>query len=227
MWCVAAARPAHDCWDRDGARLLKHAHHWITPPGPANEGLRIGILGGSFDPAHEGHLYVSDIARKALKLDYVWWLVSPGNPLKPEPDALAVRLSRARLVARDHPFIRVTDVEQRLHTRYTVDTVTALKRRFPGARFVWLMGSDNLQQFAHWRRWQQIARLIPIAVVRRPGSVLAPLSAPLARRLGVARHPGPAPSLVVLDGRRNWESSTLLRQQALGVAVEAMVKLTP
>jgi nicotinate-nucleotide adenylyltransferase len=189
--------------------------------------LRIGLLGGSFNPAHEGHLYVSEIARKALKLDYVWWLVSPGNPLKPEPDPLAVRLARARVAARHHPFIRVTDIEQRMGTRYTIDTVKMLKRRFPHACFVWLMGSDNLEQFARWRRWQQIAAIIPIAVVRRPGSVLAPLSAPLARRLGVARHLVAAPSLVMLDGRRNWNSSTALRTLALGAAAEAMINLTP
>jgi nicotinate-nucleotide adenylyltransferase len=189
--------------------------------------MRIGLLGGSFDPAHEGHLYVSDIARKALKLDYVWWLVSPGNPLKPEPDALEVRLVRARSAAAHYPFIRVSDVEQCLGTRYTFDTVAALKRRFPSVSFVWVMGSDNLEQFARWRRWRDIAATIPIAVVRRPGSVLAPLSAPLARRLGVARRLGTAPSLVILDGRRNWESSTALRQQALGAAAEAMLNLTP
>jgi nicotinate-nucleotide adenylyltransferase len=227
MWCAAAARRVHDGRSRDGARPLKHQHHWITPPGPADDGLTIGLLGGSFDPAHAGHLYVSDIARKVLKLDYVWWLVSPGNPLKPEPEVLAARLSRARLAARHHPFIRVTDIEQRLGTRYTIDTIRALRRRFPRLRFIWLMGSDNLEQFARWRRWQQIARLVPIVVVRRPGSVLAPLHAPLARRLGVARRTGPAPCLLVLDGRRNWDSSTALRQQALGAAIEAMVNLTP
>ena len=189
--------------------------------------MRIGLLGGSFDPAHNGHLYVSEIARQALKLDYVWWLVSPGNPLKPEPGALALRLSRAQIAARHHPFIRVSDIEQRLGTRYTIDTIKALRRRFPRAHFVWLMGSDNLEQFARWRRWQHIARIIPIAVVRRPGSVLAPLHAPLARRLGMARHLGSAPSLVILDGRRNRESSTALRAQALGAAAEAMVNLTP
>ena len=160
-------------------------------------------------------------------LDYVWWLVSPGNPLKPEPGAFGNRLSHARGTARHHPFIRVTDIEQRLGTRYTIDTVKALKRRFPHPRFVWLMGSDNLEQFARWRHWQEIARIIPIAVVRRPGSVLAPLNAPLARRLGVARHLGSAPSLVILDGRRHWDSSTALRMQALGAAAEAMVNLTP
>ena len=163
-----------------------------------------------------------------MKLDYVWWLVSPGNPLKPEPGALAARLRHARAACARHPFIRVTDIERQLGTRYTIDTVMALKRRFRQANFVWLMGSDNLEQFARWRRWRDIAQLVPIAVVRRPGSVLAPLHAPLARRLGVSRHLAPAPSLVVLDGRRNWESSTALRGQApLGAMAEAMVNLTP
>jgi nicotinate-nucleotide adenylyltransferase len=189
--------------------------------------LRIGLLGGSFDPAHAGHLYVSEIARKILKLDYVWWLVSPGNPLKPEPGTFGLRLSQARIAARHHPFIRVSDIERQLGTRYTIDTIMALRHRFPNAHFIWLMGSDNLVQFARWRRWQQIARIIPIAVVRRPGSVLAPLHAPLARRIGVARRLGRAPSLTILDGRRKWESSTALRAQALGAAAEAMVNLTP
>src|SRR6201996_4099248 len=114
--------------------------HWIAPPGPVSDGLTIGLLGGSFDPAHDGHLYVSEIARKLLKLDFVWWLVSPGNPLTPEPGALAARLARAGAAARHHPFIRVTGIEQRLGTRYTIDTVKALKRRFPHVHFVWLMG---------------------------------------------------------------------------------------
>lgn len=199
---------------------------WIAAPGPVAAGLRIGLLGGSFDPAHGGHLYVSRIALKALKLDYVWWLVSPGNPLKPLPDALAVRLARARNAARD-AHIFVTDIEARMGTRFTVDSVTALQRRFPQVDFVWLMGSDNLEQFSRWRRWQQIAASIPIAVVRRPGSVLASLHAPLARRMGVARRLGHAPSLVVLDGPRSLESSTRLREQALGAAAEAVLNLTP
>lgn len=187
---------------------------WIRPPGPVTDGLRIGLLGGSFDPAHAGHLYVSAVARRALKLDQVWWLVSPGNPLKPAPESLDSRLARARSMAR-LPFLHVTDIERALGTRYTADTVQALKLRFPGLHFIWLMGSDNLVQFSRWRRWQQLAAAIPIAVVRRPGSVLAPLSAPLARRMGVARRLGSAPSLVVLDGRRNELSSTQLRSQGL------------
>ena len=196
------------------------------PPGPVTDGLRIGLLGGSFDPAHAGHLHVSEVALKALGLDYVWWLVSPGNPLKGAPDALETRLIRARNIARP-PRILVTDIERRLGTRYTADTVAALQRRFPGVRFVWLMGSDNLGQFSRWRRWQAIAARIPIAVVRRPGSVLASLNAPLARRIGVSRRLGPAPSLVVLDGRRHPESSTALREQALGAAAEAVLNLMP
>ena len=198
---------------------------WIRPPGPIADGLRIGLLGGSFDPAHDGHLYVSETARRALKLDQVWWLVSPGNVLKPAPGALENRVAEARAVAR-HSAIRVTDIERLLGTRYTIDTVTALQRRFPAAHFVWLMGSDNLEQFSRWRRWRQIAARIPIAVVRRPGSLLAPLHAPLARLLGVSRHLKPAPSLVMLDGRRNEASSTRLRELALGAATDAMLNLT-
>jgi nicotinate-nucleotide adenylyltransferase len=200
--------------------------HWTIGPGPVAPGLRIGLLGGSFDPAHGGHLYVSKIALRALKLDYVWWLVSPGNPLKRIPDALAVRLARARNAALDSRII-VTDVEARLGTRYTIDSVTALQKRFAQVHFVWLMGSDNLEQFSQWRRWQALAARIPLAVVRRPGSVLASLHAPLARRIGVSRRLGPAPSLVVLDGPRSFESSSELRERALGAAAEAMLNLTP
>ncbi|HWU56175.1 MAG TPA: nicotinate (nicotinamide) nucleotide adenylyltransferase [Rhizomicrobium sp.] len=205
---------------------MRTSSHWIKAPGPVGDGLRIGLLGGSFDPAHEGHLYISRIALKALQLDYVWWLVSPGNPLKREPAPLEVRMRRACLLTRNDRII-VTDLESRLKTRFTVDTITALKRRFPKTGFVWLMGSDNLKQFSRWRRWQQIAAAVPIAVVRRPGSVLASLHAPLARLLGVSRQLGSAPSLVMLDGPRSAESSTELRTQTLGAAREAMLNLVP
>lgn len=186
--------------------------------------MRIGLLGGSFDPAHDGHLYVSDVALRALKLDYVWWLVSPGNPLKPAPASLAARMMGAAELAQN-PRIMVTDIERRLGTRYTADTVAALKARFPGVHFIWLMGSDNLDQFSRWSRWQQIAASIPIAVVRRPGSVLAPLRAPLARAIGVSRALGPAPSLAVLDGHRSFASSTALRELAGSGAMDAMLNL--
>jgi nicotinate-nucleotide adenylyltransferase len=203
---------------------LRATKHWITAPGPVGDGMRIGLLGGSFDPAHSGHLYVSKIARARLKLDCVWWLVSPGNPLKSGPGPLDVRVARARLVARPS-YIFVTDIEARLGTRYTADTVAALQKRFAKVHFIWLMGSDNLEQFSRWRRWQSIAARIPIAVVRRPGTVLASLHAGLARRLGVARQLASAPSLVVLDGPRSSESSTELRERTLGTTAEAMLNL--
>jgi nicotinate-nucleotide adenylyltransferase len=194
---------------------MRSASHWVVPPGPVERGLRIGLLGGSFNPAHDGHLYASLVALKKLRLDYVWWLVSPGNPLKNADDMadMLTRLGSAADIAR-HPRIRVTDIERRLGTRYTVDTITALKLRFPGVGFVWLMGSDNLVQFARWRRWRDIAAQVPIAVVRRPGSVLASLSAAPVRRFGLAPALRAAPAIVMLDGVRNPQSSTALRRMA-------------
>ena len=189
---------------------------WSAPPGPVADGLRIGLLGGSFNPAHSGHLYVSETALKRLKLDSVWWLVSPGNPLKNKsPMAnLATRLDSARQMAVHHPRIHVSALEQSLHTIYTIDTVEALQRRFPNIHFVWLMGSDNLEQFSRWRRWRDLAGRIPIAVVQRPGSILAALNAPLVRRFGAVRDPSRRPDppvVMVLDGARNSESATRLR----------------
>jgi nicotinate-nucleotide adenylyltransferase len=193
--------------------------HWIAPPGPVADGLTIGLLGGSFNPAHEGHLYISETAIRRLKLDYVWWLVSPQNPLKSANGMadLALRLERARRIAASYPRVIVTDLERTLGTRFTVDTVRALQRRFPQVRFVWLMGSDNLVQFSRWRNWQRLARHIPIAVVQRPGSIMAALNAAAARRFGTAR--GGAlrpPALTVLDGVRNPQSATRLRALGAG-----------
>ena len=194
---------------------MRSTSHWVVPPGPAERGLRIGLLGGSFNPAHEGHLYASLVALKKLKLDYVWWLVSPGNPLKSTADLadMLTRLGGAADMAR-HPRIRVTDIESRLGTRYTIDTVAALQRRFPGVTFVWLMGSDNLAQFPRWRRWQDIVAKVPIAVVRRPGSALASLNAAPVRRFGLAPALKPPPAILMLDGSRNPQSSTALRRMA-------------
>ena len=189
--------------------------NWLRPPGPIASGLRIGLLGGSFNPAHDGHLYVSEVARRRLGLDYVWWLVAPQNPLKPPEDMapLAKRLAAARALAgRDRRLI-VTDIERSLGTRYTIDTLKALTRRFRGVRFVWLMGSDNLDQFHRWRRWTDIARLVPIAVVERPGSLLAPLRAKAMQRLAASRTQKlrPPPAIIVVDGRRNEASATAIR----------------
>jgi nicotinate-nucleotide adenylyltransferase len=184
---------------------------WIAPPGPIGTHLTIGLLGGSFNPAHEGHLYVSETARKALGLSAVWWLVTPGNPLKRASDLaeLNFRTTVARRLAGSRAI--VTDIESRLGTRFTVDTARALKRRFPGTRFVWLMGSDNLARFGRWKNWAELARLVPIVVVRRPGTALDTLKSPLIRRFGQARRLGAAPSVLLLDGPRNTQSSTIIR----------------
>jgi len=132
--------------------------------------IRVGLLGGSFNPAHRGHRRISAFALRALALDEVWWLVSPGNPLKPVEGMapLAARLASAERAARGLP-VRATAIERELGTRYTVDTLAALVRRYPKTRFIWLMGADNLGQFHRWRDWRRIARTMPIAVIARPG----------------------------------------------------------
>lgn len=131
---------------------------------------RIGLLGGSFNPAHGGHRAISLAAIRALGLDEVWWLVSPGNPLKPSAGMapLAARVASAARVARRAP-IRVTAIETALGTRYTVDTLRLLRRRYPRFRFVWLMGGDNVAQLHRWRDWRGLARGIAIAAIARPG----------------------------------------------------------
>jgi nicotinate-nucleotide adenylyltransferase len=147
-------------------------------------GMRIGLLGGSFDPAHDGHREVSLVALRALGLDEVWWLVSPHNPLKPKAPStdFARRIRAARKVAR-HPRIKVTGIEAALGTRYTADTLTRLAPRLAGLEVVWLMGADNLAQFNRWDRWETIAASIPIAVFNRPGWAFRALGSPAARAL--------------------------------------------
>jgi len=184
---------------------------WIRPPGPVGLGRTIGLLGGSFNPAHEGHRHVSDTAKKALHLDAVWWLVTPGNPLKRASELadLLTRMAYARQMAGPHDV--VTGIEGRFGTHYTIDTLRRLKRRFPGTRFVWLMGSDNLAAFGRWKDWARIARQVPIVVVRRPGTALDTLKSPLVRRFGQARRLTAPPCVLVLDGPRRPHSSTALR----------------
>lgn len=136
----------------------------------ASRGMVIGLLGGSFDPAHEGHAHITREAMKRLHLDQVWWLVTPGNPLKAcQPAPMADRMARAQAVMR-HPRVRITDLEQRLGTRFTYETLSRLQALYPGVKFVWLMGADNLAQFHHWDRWQDILRRVPVAVLARPGA---------------------------------------------------------
>ena len=130
---------------------------------------RIGLLGGSFNPAHDGHRHVAELALRRLRLGQVWLLVSPGNPLKPGAGMapFAARLASAAAIA-DGRRIVATGIEAALGTRYTIDTLRALRRRFPRARFVWLMGADILGQLPRWRRWREIVALVPFAVLPRP-----------------------------------------------------------
>lgn len=183
---------------------------------------RIGLLGGSFNPAHDGHRAISLFARAALDLDEIWWLVSPGNPLKPARGMapLAARLAHARTVARRAP-IRATAIERQLRTRYTIDTVRAIRARYPARRFIWLMGADNLAQFSQWKAWRAIARQLPIAVIARPGyDSHARGSAAMSwlrRFVRPARQSADwtdwrPPALVLLRFRPDPRSATLLRQ---------------
>jgi nicotinate-nucleotide adenylyltransferase len=134
----------------------------------------IGLLGGSFDPAHEGHAHLSHEAMKRMGLDQVWWLVTPGNPLKArQPAPMAQRLARAKAVLKGHPRIKVTALELALGTQRTADTIDRLRAIYPGVKFVWLMGADNLVQFHRWGRWRDILRSVPVGVLARPGSGVA------------------------------------------------------
>ena len=192
-------------------------------PGPRgdNRRTRIGLLGGSFNPAHAGHRHVAEHALRALGLDQVWLLVSPGNPLKPARGMapFAQRLASARAQA-DGVRIIATDIEARLGTRFTVDTLVALARRFQRARFILLIGADNLSQLPRWRRWRDIARTTPIAVLPRPGETRRALSGRAARGLArYRRRPGAllaaAPELhapwTLVPAREHPASATAIR----------------
>ena len=136
---------------------------------PARAGQVIGLLGGSFDPPHAGHVHITREALKRFGLDRIWWLVSPGNPLKLHgPAPLADRMAAARALMR-HPRVTVTDIEARLGTRYTAKTLLELRATYQGVRFVWLMGADNLAQFHHWQQWRWIMENVPVGVIARPG----------------------------------------------------------
>jgi len=167
--------------------------------------MRIGLLGGSFNPAHHGHRQVAGLALSRLGLDQVWLLVSPGNPLKGRDGMapLAERLAGARRIA-DGRRIIASDIEQRLGTRFTVDTLRALRRRFPAARFVWIMGADGLAELPRWRRWREIARLVPMAVLPRPGWNHRALAGQAAIRLRHARKPAREASLLAGRTGARW-----------------------
>ena len=192
---------------------------WVRPPQPVVAGMRIGILGGSFNPPHRGHIYASELALRQLALDSVWWLVSPQNPLKPLR-GMANFLERIGAAKRfvHHRRILVSDIEAQFGTRFTVDTLRALTRRFPQAHFVWIMGSDNLVQLPRWRSWQRLFAMTPIAVIARPGSTAAARKSLAARRFAFAyRKPSRRfaemlpPAWTILDGPRDSASATAIR----------------
>ena len=184
-------------------------------------GMRIGLLGGSFNPPHAAHRAISLFALKRLKLDRVWWLLTPGNPLKDNGrlHGLSERADAAREVA-DDPRIDISCLEAVIGVRYTVDTIIHLRRRVSGVRFVWIMGADNLAQFHRWKDWRRIAAEVPIAVIDRPPQSFRALAAPAAQALARYRLPENeaaslpdqrAPAWVFLTGLKLNLSSTVLR----------------
>ena len=189
----------------------------LTTPGQI-----IGLLGGSFDPAHEGHVHITREALKRFGLDRVWWIVSPGNPLKERgPAPMARRIAAARAVM-DHPRVEVSDVEAQIGSRYTAQTLRALQEARPDVRFVWIMGADNLQQFDQWRDWQQIMDTVPVGVLARPGARTPARTSRAARIYDDFRLPGKQSQRLATLAPPVWcfinvpmsaQSSTKLRQQ--------------
>lgn len=188
----------------------------------AMPGQRIGLLGGSFDPPHQGHVHITLWALRTLRLDRVWWLVSPGNPLKPRgPAEIERRLEACRALIR-HPRVVVTDIERHLGSRYTARSLDALSLRYPGVRLVWLMGADNLVSFHRWEDWGHIMRRYPVGVLARPGEQLRAGLSPAARCFGryrlrqsdaAALGRVPPPSWVLLTGPMSPASSTDIRRR--------------
>jgi nicotinate-nucleotide adenylyltransferase len=188
---------------------------------PHAPGMRIGLFGGSFNPPHDGHLLVSRIALTRLRLDRLWWLMSPGNPLKDhrELSPLSLRMQGARRLVRD-PRIIVTDIEAQIGARFTIDLIRYLRARCPGVAFVWIIGADNLSAFHRWRKWTDIFENIPVAVIDRPGATFNAMSSRAALRYSDARineagsaglADAPCPAFIFLHGPRSALSSTGLR----------------
>jgi len=186
--------------------------------------MRIGLFGGSFNPPHAGHRLVAETALRRLRLHQVWWLVTPGNPLKDVSalPPLEERMAACRTLMQHHPRHIITGLEAGIGTRYSAETIAHILRRCPDVHFVWLMGADNLTRFHHWKDWRDIAATLPLAVVDRPGETLRAMASPTARLLARARLDEsdaallptcPAPAFVMLHGKRSTLSSTLLRKE--------------
>lgn len=199
--------------------LMRLSSHW--------RGRTVGLYGGSFNPAHEGHLHVANEAIKRLKLDAVWMMVSPGNPLKKKADLADPKRRRKSLqeIVASRPKIIVTDIEKKIGTRYSADTIKALQAVMPKTRFVWIMGADNLAGFHRWHRWREIAQMLPIAIFDRPGYSVSGLNSRFARQYGqnqvpyrqllsanspvwafvpIPRHSGSATNIRRLKGNKWW-----------------------
>ena len=185
------------------------------------KGMSVGLFGGSFNPPHAGHVLVAEIALRRLELDQLWWMVTPGNPLKNghELKPLAERIALSQKITAD-PKIKVTAFEASHHVRYTADTLALVKAHKPGVNFVWIMGADSLRDFHRWQRWREIALTFPIAVIDRPGATLAFLSSKMAKTFDYARCDEvdapllarmPAPAWTFIHGPRSTLSSTAIR----------------
>jgi nicotinate-nucleotide adenylyltransferase len=198
-----------------GHRHLKMPH--------AEKGMAVGLFGGSFNPPHGGHALVAEIALRRLALDQLWWIVTPGNPLKSAKELapLAERLRHSEALARD-PRIRVTAFEAAHHVRYTADTLALVRAKNPGVDFVWIMGADNLRDFHRWQRWRKIFLTFPIAVIDRPGATLSLLSSVVAKTFDYARQDEAdaprlarmkAPAWTFIHGPRSSLSSSAIRAE--------------
>jgi len=183
------------------------------------DGQRIGLLGGSFDPPHLGHVHITKQALRRFGLDRVWWLVSPGNPLKEDAPASLERRMEASRKIMQHPRVEISDIEAQLGTRYTADTLQALQQLYPRVKFTWLMGADNLAEFHKWQEWRWIAENFRIGVMARPGEQLGAGLSPMARLFERYRVPAgvlagtKAPAWALITGPMRDISSTELRHK--------------
>ena len=187
----------------------------------ARAGQVVGLLGGSFDPAHDGHVHITKAALERFGLDRVWWLVSPANPLKTRgPAPIGERMAAAKSVMQ-HPRVTVTDIEERLGTRYTAQTIAALQNAYPGVHFVWLMGADNLAQFHRWQAWREIMERVPVGVLARPGDRISARMSKTARLYRAHRLIGRASQLLARAEAPMWSFVNLPMSQSSSTAIRA------
>ncbi|MDC1296833.1 nicotinate-nucleotide adenylyltransferase [Octadecabacter sp.] len=185
----------------------------------ARAGQVVGLLGGSFDPAHDGHVHITKAALERFGLDRVWWLVSPANPLKTRgPAPIGERMAAAKSVMQ-HPRVTVTDIEERLGTRYTAQTIVALQAAYPGVHFVWLMGADNLAQFHRWQDWREIMERVPVGVLARPGDRISARMSKTARLYRAHRLIGRASQLLARAEAPMWSFVNLPMSQSSSTAI--------